>query len=65
VVEDHWFEGRLGDAVLDAFANTPVDGLRVIKLSVRDMSGLGPPEELMAAAGIDAGHFIQAVKCLL
>ena len=65
VVEDHWFEGGLGDAVLDAFADTRVDGLRVIKLAVRDMPGSGTPAELMAAAGIDAGHLIQAVKCLL
>ena len=27
VVEDHWFEGGLGDAVLDAFVGTRVDGL--------------------------------------
>jgi transketolase len=65
VIEDHWFEGGLGDAVLDVFADTRVDGLRVTKLAVRDMPGSGTPAELMAAAGIDAGHLIQAVKCLL
>ena len=65
VVEDHWPEGGLGDAVLDAFADTRVDGLRVVKLAVRDMPGSGTPAELMDAAGIDAGHLIQAVKCLL
>ena len=65
VVEDHWFEGGLGDAVLDAFADTRVDGFRVIKLAVRDLPGSGTPAELMNAAGIDADHLIQAVKCLL
>ena len=65
VIEDHWFEGGLGDAVLDVFADTRVDGLRVTKLAVRDMPRSGTPAELMAAAGIDAGHLIQAVKCLL
>jgi transketolase len=65
VIEDHWFEGGLGDAVLDAFADIRVDGLRVTKLAVRDMPGSGTPAELMAAACIDAGHLIQAVKCLL
>jgi transketolase len=65
VIEDHWFEGGLGDAVLDVFADTRVDGLRVTKLAVRDMPGSGTPAELMAAACIDAGHLIQAVKCLL
>ena len=65
VIEDHWFEGGLGDAVLDAFAETRVDGLRVVKLAVRDMPGSGTPAELMDAAGIDAAHLIQAVKRLL
>jgi transketolase len=65
VVEDHWFEGGLGDAVLDALADTRVDNLQVIKLAVRDLPGSGTPEELMNAAGIDADHLIQAVKCLL
>jgi transketolase len=65
VVEDHWFEGGLGDAVLDAFVDTRVDGLRVTKLAVRDLPGSGTPAELMNAAGIDADHLIRAVKCLL
>jgi transketolase len=65
VVEDHWFEGGLGDAVLGAFVDTQVDGLRVIKLAVRDLPGSGTPAELMNAAGIDADHLIRAVKCLL
>jgi transketolase len=65
VIEDHWFDGGLEDAVLDAFAGTQVDGLRVIKLAVRDVPGSGTRAELMAAAGINAGHLIQAVKCLL
>jgi transketolase len=65
VIEDHWYEGGLGDAVLDVFADTRVDGLRVTKLAVRDLPGSGSPAELMAAASIDAGHLIQAVKCLL
>jgi len=65
VVEDHWFEGGLGDAVLDAFTDTRVDNLQVIKLAVRDLPGSGTPAELMNAAGIDADHIIQAVKSLL
>ena len=65
VVEDHWHEGGLGDAVLDAFAgamaNTPV----VMKLAVRTMPTSGTPEELLSAAGIDAEHIAQAVReCL-
>jgi len=65
VVEDHWFEGGLGDAVLDALADIRVDNLQVIKLAVRDLPSSGTPAELMNAAGIDADHLIRAVKCLL
>ena len=65
MIEDHWIEGGLGDAVLDAFVDTRLDGLQVIKLAVRDLPGSGKPAELMNAAGIDADHLIQAVKCLL
>lgn len=65
VIEDHYFEGGLGDAVLEVFAETPVEGLRVTKLAVLDLPGSGTPAELMNAAGIDADHLIRAVKCLL
>ncbi len=65
VVEDHWFEGGLGDAVLDAFAGARIDGLDVVKLAVRDMPGSGEPAKLLHAAGIDADCIIKAVKSLL
>jgi transketolase len=65
VVEDHWFEGGLGDAVLDAFVGARIDGLDVIKLAVRDMPGSGEPAELLHAAGIDADSIVKAVKGLL
>ena len=51
--------------MLDALVDTRLDGLQVIKLAVRDLPGSGKPAELMNAAGIDADHLIQAVKCLL
>jgi transketolase len=62
VVEDHWFEGGLGDAVLDAFVGTGVEMPQVIKLAVHQMPGSGTPAELLAAAGIDADHIIRAVR---
>ena len=65
VVEDHWPEGGLGDAVLDIFAETRCPGLLVIKLAVRDMSGSGTPAQLRAAAGIDADHIVRTVRFLL
>jgi transketolase len=76
VVEDHWPEGGMGDAVLDAFAahertqdSTISNGTkvlpRVIKLAVKAMPGSGTPEELMNAAGISAPHIVKAVKSAL
>jgi transketolase len=65
VAEDHWFEGGLGDAVLSAFTGTDGPLPRVVKLAVRDMPGSGSPEELRAAAGIDAEHIVTAAKALL
>jgi transketolase len=64
VVEDHWPEGGLGDAVLEAYA---AEGAlpRVVKLGVHGMPGSGTPAELMHAAGIDAAHIVKAVKTLL
>lgn len=73
VVEDHWPEGGLGDAVLNVFACDETwkgDGStnggsgtpRVIKVAVKAMPGSGTPEELMDAAGISAKHIVEAVK---
>jgi transketolase len=70
VVEDHWFEGGLGDAVLDAFAGTeqqaPGSALpRVLKLAVHAMPGSATPEQELEDAGISASHIVAAVKSLL
>ena len=63
VVEDHWPEGGLGDAVLDAIAEggRPLAG-RVTKLAVRAMPGSGSATELRARAGISAADIGAAVK---
>jgi transketolase len=54
VVEDHRIEGGIGDAVLDALAETgPLSG-RVVKIGIRDMPGSGTPDEMRSWAGIDA-----------
>jgi transketolase len=65
VVEDHWFEGGLGDAVLDAFVGTGSRPPTVVKLAVKKMPGSGTPTELLHQAGIDAEHIRAAVKSLL
>jgi transketolase len=63
-VEDHWPEGGIGDAVLEALSDgeTPA---RVVRLAVREMPGSGKPAELLAAAGIDAGHIAEAARSLV
>jgi transketolase len=63
VVEDHYAEGGLGDAVLAALA-VPME-LRYRHLAVRDLPASGKPQELMDAAGISAPHIVRAVKELV
>jgi len=63
-IEDHWPEGGLGDAVLEAVADTD-EPPRVVKLAVREMPRSGTPDECMAAAGIDAEHIAAAARQLV
>ncbi len=65
VVEDHWAEGGLGDAVLDAFAGQSKPLPTVVKLAVRELPGSGRPAEMIDAAGIGSRSIVQAVKRLL
>jgi transketolase len=58
VVEDHYEEGGLGDAVLEALG----DQAKVIKLAVREIPRSGPPEALIEKYGISSSHIVEAVK---
>jgi transketolase len=62
-VEDHWPEGGLGDAVLEALADLD-DRPRVTKLAVREMPVSGTPEELLHEAGIDAEAIAAAARAV-
>lgn len=64
-VEDHWPEGGLGEAVMEAFGGQ--DGTRpeIVKLAVQAMPGSGKPAELLEEAGISAHHIVQAVRALV
>jgi transketolase len=64
-VEDHWPEGGIGDAVLEALSAGGELPARVVRLAVRDMPGSGKPAELLAAAGIDADHIAEAARALV
>jgi transketolase len=63
-VEDHWPEGGIGDAVLEALSDGEAPA-RVVRLAVREMPGSGKPAELLAAAGIDAAHIADAARSLV
>jgi transketolase len=58
-VEDHYADGGLGDAVLNAVAG---EGIAVAKLAVREVPRSGTPRELMHAFGIDADAIVVAVR---
>ncbi len=58
-VEDHYPEGGLGDAVLDAVAT---EGIYVHKLAVTGIPRSGKPDELLELHGINANAIIQKVK---
>ena len=61
-VEDHYPEGGLGDAVLDAVATEDV---RVHKLAVTGIPRSGKPDELLELHGISANAIVQKVKAIV
>ena len=65
VVEDHWVEGGIGDAVLAALAENGFRDLHYRHLAVRKMPGSGKPAEMLDDAGISTVHIVRAVKALL
>jgi len=60
VVEDHYPEGGVGEAVCSALSNER--GCRVKKLAVNGMPRSGPPMELLDMFGISAKHVVEAAK---
>src|SRR2546427_1203608 len=65
VVEDHWVEGGIGDAVLAALAEKGFRDLHYRHLAVHKMPGSGKPAEMLDDAGISTVHIVRAVKALL
>lgn len=58
VVEDHYVEGGLGEAVLEAVESEA----KVVHLAVREIPRSGPPELLIEKYGISSDHIVTAVK---
>jgi len=65
VVEDHYPEGGLGAAVLEALAGAGVVHLNFAQLAVRGLPGSGTTDELLDAAGISASHIVEAARRLV
>ncbi len=63
VVEDHWPQGGLGDAVCEVFGGLP-DPPSITRLAVRSMPGSGTSSQLLDAAGISARHIVEAVRLI-
>jgi transketolase len=63
-VEDHWAEGGIGETVAGVLARAG-SGTPLVSLAVTERPGSGPPEALLAAAGIDAAHIVAAVESVL
>jgi transketolase len=57
-VEDHYAEGGLGEAVLEAVAG---EGVQVTKLAVREVPRSGPAEALLERHGISSRHIVETV----
>ncbi|WP_427007550.1 transketolase [Pseudarthrobacter sp. H2] len=65
VAEDHYPEGGIGSAVLEALAGTDTPELHCVLLAVKSLPASGKPQELLDAAGISARHITAAARSLL
>jgi transketolase len=61
-VEDHYAEGGLGAAVLEAVGDTEV---KVHRLAVREIPRSGPPRKLLERYGIGRGAIVTRVRELV
>jgi transketolase len=64
VAEDHWSEGGLGDAILEALSETDSDA-RIRRLAVHTRPTSGRPEELLERTGIGRTWIATATRDLL
>lgn len=61
-VEDHYAEGGLGDAVLEALAG---EGVQVTKLAIREVPRSGAPDALLERYGVSSRHIADTVLRLI
>jgi transketolase len=65
VVEDHYPEGGLGEAVMSALSESSSRRVPIISLAVRKVPRSGRGTELMAYEEIDASAILKAVQSIL
>jgi transketolase len=65
IAEDHYPEGGIGAAVLEALAGPDTPELHAVLLAVQGLPTSGTPQELLDAAGISARHIVTAARRLL
>jgi transketolase len=65
VAEDHYRQGGVGAAVLEALAATGRCDMSITHLAVTELPGSGTSGELLAVAGIDADHIADAARQLV
>ena len=65
MVEDHYPEGGLGSAVLEALAGASVPSLQVAHLAVQGLPTSGTAAQLLDAAGISTRHIVAAARRLV
>ncbi|WP_284982215.1 transketolase [Arthrobacter sp. efr-133-TYG-118] len=65
VAEDHYAQGGIGSAVLEALASANTPKLHLALLAVRELPGSGEPKDLLNAAGISARHIAAAARDLV
>jgi transketolase len=63
VVEDHYYEGGLGEAVMAALADQT--NTKIVHLAVPEVARSGKSAELLNKYGIDAQHIANAVEKLV
>jgi transketolase len=64
VAEDHYPQGGIGSAVLEALAGADTPELHITLLAVKGLPTSGKPAELLDAAGISARHISAAARTL-
>lgn len=65
VAEDHYPQGGIGGAVMEALADADIPPLHVKLLGVSGLPMSGQPSELLDAAGISARHIVAAARNLV